>query len=321
MDKSTNPDSGILISVVICSYNRAELLKDALQSVCDQTFDKARYELIVSDSDSPDSTAQLAAEFGARYPNVHYCTQSALGLSRARNLGWQTARGKYVAYIDDDCRVPPEWLTVAEAVIADEAPGAFGGPIRPLFEANRPQWFKESYGIHQPFDNARSLANEQEITRIFGGNAFFRRDLLEALGGFDPDLSMFGDKISFGEDTAFLKLIHRERPGEVIYYDPKLFLYHLMRPVTMTWRYNIPATFEAGRVQFNQNRAGYQVRGGRIKLWLQSLRTVIALAMDLIRGTLKRDRQAYPYLQNYLYEHSLRYIRRLGRLNAQLNSL
>lgn len=318
MNQSADATTNILISVVICSYNRADLLEDALQSVCDQTLNDSEFEVIVSDSDSCDRTPSLVSEFIERYPHVRYCTQTELGLSRARNLGFQIARGKYIAYMDDDCRLPSLWLSTAKRIIEEESPGAFGGPIQPLFEPNRPRWFKESYGIHKPFESAKVLENEQEITRIFGGNAFFKRDLLKDLGGFDPNLSMVGDKISFGEDTAFLKLIHSKRPDEVIYYDPDLYLYHLMRPITMTLRYNVPATFEAGRVQFSQNQEGYHINGGRLGLWMRATKTVIALGVDLLRAIFGRDRQKYPYMQNYLYEHSLRYIRRLGRLNAQL---
>jgi glycosyltransferase involved in cell wall biosynthesis len=313
-------DSGPAISVVICTYNRADLLDAAIQSVCEQTLDKSLYELIVVDSNSKDNTRAVVKEFGSRYPNIRYFSETQLGLSRARNRGWREAVGEYVAYIDDDCRVPEEWLATASEIIEQVSPGAFGGPIHPSFDLSRPRWFKDSYGMHQPFDEAQFLRSEQECTRIFGGNAFFRREVLQRLGGFDPKISMFGPKISFGEDTAVLKMMHTTMPEEPIYYDPRLHVYHLIRAETMTWRYNIPASFEAGRVLFRQNGHKSSPLGSRLQLVKQSLRTLGGLAIDLVHAVFQRDRRQYPYIQNYLYEHTLGYVRKLGSLYARLQS-
>ena len=107
----------LLFSVVICTYNRASLLPTALQTVCEQALDCTEYEVLVVDNNSTDETRFVTESFMQRYSNVRYCFEPQQGLSYARNRGWREARGKYVAYTDDECKVPPQWLTVAKEVI------------------------------------------------------------------------------------------------------------------------------------------------------------------------------------------------------------
>jgi len=75
------------LSVVVCTYNRAQLLTEALDSVCNQTLDKSRYEIIVVDNNSADGTRELVGEFCRRFSNVRYCFEPQQGLSYARNRG------------------------------------------------------------------------------------------------------------------------------------------------------------------------------------------------------------------------------------------
>ena len=99
------------LSIVICTYNRADLARQAIASVLAQDFPSSEYELLVVDNRSTDHTGAMAQEFCASNPNVRYLIEKEIGLSHARNCGWQAARGEYVAYIDDDCKVPPSWLS------------------------------------------------------------------------------------------------------------------------------------------------------------------------------------------------------------------
>lgn len=118
-----------MISVIICTYNRADLLAGALESVCQQSLAASAYEIVVVDNNSTDETPQVSRAYAERYPDVRYYIEPQQGLSYARNRDWQEARGEYVAYIDDDCQAPASWLAVGQAVIEHVAPDGFGGPI------------------------------------------------------------------------------------------------------------------------------------------------------------------------------------------------
>lgn len=88
-----------LISVVIPTYNRSEMLKDALKSVLNQTFQD--FEIIVCDDGSEDNTKEIVEAF--KDNRIKYLWQENSGLSPAvRNMGIQASKGKYVALLDSD---------------------------------------------------------------------------------------------------------------------------------------------------------------------------------------------------------------------------
>ena len=90
-------DSGLLVSVIIPTYNRWPMLGEAVESVLAQTM--SDYELIVVDDGSTDETPRRLREYGAR---LTVLTQSRSGVSAARNLGARRASGKYLAFLDSD---------------------------------------------------------------------------------------------------------------------------------------------------------------------------------------------------------------------------
>jgi glycosyltransferase involved in cell wall biosynthesis len=98
--------SGDLISVVLCTYNRAHRVEAAVRAILDQ--DGAAFELIVVDDGSVDDTPQVLA--GIDDDRLRVVRQPNGGLSRARNTGLAEARGDWVTFIDDDDRAEPGWL-------------------------------------------------------------------------------------------------------------------------------------------------------------------------------------------------------------------
>ena len=98
------------VSVIIPTYNRALIIKDAIQSVLNQTY--SDYEIIVVDDGSTDNTNNVINDFRSRSEKVHYIYQENKGRSAARNLGIRAARGDYVAFLDSDDMFLPEKLPV-----------------------------------------------------------------------------------------------------------------------------------------------------------------------------------------------------------------
>jgi glucosyl-dolichyl phosphate glucuronosyltransferase len=304
-----------LISVVICTHNRADLLAGALASLREQTLDAARYEVIVVDNDSTDSTAAVTQDFCLRFPNVRYSLETQLGLSHARNRGRHEARGEYVGYMDDDCKAPPEWLEIAGEVIEQKAPAIFGGPNYPFYNSPKPRWYKDVYATHDLGPEARSLHSSEYI---YGMNIFFRRTLLEALGGFDPELGMSGKKIAYGEETAPQVRVRAEMPGEIIYYEPRLHVYHLVPARKMTWGWMLRAAWAGGRYScrmLGEKRSRYK----RFRALLLATRQVALLVGTMLRGTLLRDRRIHPYFSNYAYERVMPCLVALGALYERMH--
>src|SRR5713226_9622239 len=124
-------DSTPLISVVICTRNRAQLLERALASVADQEFARTDYEILVVDNGSTDRTQEVVKQF----PDARYLYEGEAGLCIARNAGWREAKGRYVAFFDDDATALPGWLAAIRDGFASASPlvGIVGGPVRPIW--------------------------------------------------------------------------------------------------------------------------------------------------------------------------------------------
>jgi FkbM family methyltransferase len=91
------------ISVIITTYNRADMLKKAIQSVLNQNY--GDYELLILDNDSTDNTERVVKNF-MESGKIKYIKHKQLNISQARNLGIEKSTGEYIAFLDDD----DEWL-------------------------------------------------------------------------------------------------------------------------------------------------------------------------------------------------------------------
>jgi glycosyltransferase involved in cell wall biosynthesis len=292
---------------VVCTYNRAELLVDVLQSLSEQTLDSSEYEVIIVDNNSTDGTRAVAERFVVNHGNVRYCFEPRQGLSYARNRGWQEARGDYVGYIDDDGKAPAQWLAVAKGIIKEISPAVFGGPFYAFYNTPKPRWFKDTYSSHEHGNRARALGEHEYLD---GLNMFLRRRLLQAKG-FDPALGMSGDEIAYGEETAWMLQIREKMPDILIYYDPDLYIHHLVRASKMTLRGIARHRFASGRYEYQVFRNGSSSPGHLASLAML-LRSWLTLWIDLARGVLARDRATYPYLENYWFERAFRHVQALG---------
>ena len=257
-------------------------------------------------------------DFSRRFGNVRYCFHAEQGLSHARNRGWQEARGEYVAYVDDDCRVPEKWLEVAKEVVRHVSPGVFGGPYFAYYNSPKPRWFKDAYCSKDFGEYARFLSQREYLS---GGNVFFRRALLQALHGFDPKLGMSGKRAAYGEETSLIQRIRADMPDQLIYYESRLHVYHLVRADKMTTRWIIRHRFHGGQYSHEILRGNPPEDVTSLLLVAKAVSRLLLVIVDLVYGALFRDRTRYPFFQNYIYEHTSRYLRALGLYYAQAQLL
>ena len=302
-----------LISVVVCTYNRAALLQAALESLCSQTADRSAFEVIVVDNNSSDTTRSIVNGF-MQYNNIRMVSESRQGLSHARNRGWREARGSYVAYIDDDARAPETWISCALERISISRPAVFGGPYYPFYTTKKPRWFKDAYASQSMGEQAMKIAGPG----LSGGNMFIKRELLERTGGFDPGLGMVAGKQGYGEETALLKHISEAMPDQPVYYDPQIFVYHLVKPCRMTLRWNLVHFFLSGRYALRALQTDGMTAPARKSIILRDMCSVLFdLCADILRALFFRNRTGYPLIRNCIYECCLPHLRRLGWLFEQ----
>lgn len=295
-------DSQPALSVVICTYNRPDLVAQVLGTLADQDAPRDGYEVLVIDNASPRDIAGVAASFDGRVPGLRCIREEQVGLSHARNRGWREALGEYVGYVDDDCKLPKEWVSTALRVIAEVRPVMFGGPYGAFYMTPKPKWYRDEYGSSQITSHARRLRHGEFIT---GMNMVFRREVFDRVGGFRTDLGMTGTVLAYGEETELQIRIGGLCGESAIWYEPDLLVYHLVRPEKMTWRWIIRHRMADGRyyARLAPGRLGDHPTTSRIVL--ACIRSILGLAWGPVRGFLARDRRMYPYFGNYLYEKNL----------------
>lgn len=218
--------SAPFLSIIVCTYNRADLLLGCLESLVLQVVGCRLFEVIIVDNNSTDNTQANVLEFIKKYPNFRYVSVRSQGLSHARNCGWRKARGKYVAYIDDDAKATPRWceriLNAFETVTP--TPAAVGGQILPFYETTPPPWFTDDFEIRTWGTNAGFLEPPQAMYGFSGSNMAFPRRILERFGGFSTQFGIVGGKLRMGEDAEFFYRIYDEEPN--FWYDPLIMVYH-----------------------------------------------------------------------------------------------
>lgn len=212
-----------IVTILICTYNRAELLKIALESFVKQTVEKTFFEIIVVDNNSNDFTKQVCTNFSKKLPQLKYVLEENQGLSYARNRGYLEAKSEYVAYLDDDAKASENWVETLLQIISDVKPDTFGGPIYPFYLSRKPDWFKDEYQTFNLYNYTGWMKKEHSLS---GSNMIFRRDILQEFNGFSVNLGMKGNQQAYGEESDLIERL--KEAGKKIYYDQKLTVFHLV---------------------------------------------------------------------------------------------
>ena len=177
-----------VVSAIITTFNRERFLGAAIQSVVAQAY--GDFELLVLDNSSSDGTAALVGRFTD--PRVRYLQHEPLSIAAARNLGVRTARGEFVAFLDDD----DEWLPAKlerQVSAFRRAPAGvalvYGGFTR-IDERGA------AVGSHRPALRGRilpALLAQRDAFTGSASNPMMRADVLRALGGFNEALATSED--------------------------------------------------------------------------------------------------------------------------------
>jgi len=166
------------VTVVVPTYRRPELLGRCLAALAAQDLAAADYEVMVADDAASEATRQQVEAFaGQAWPHFYYVPFTGRhGPAAARNAGARLARGAILAFTDDDCVPERNWLSAGLGAFEEnpQAVAATGRVIVPLPET--------------PTDYERDAAG-LERAEFVTANCFCRRDVFEAVGGFDERFS------------------------------------------------------------------------------------------------------------------------------------
>ena len=231
-----------LVSVVVCTRNRAEQLRGCLAELRALAHQRAEF-LVVDNAASDDSTRDVVSSFAELDPRFRYVQEREPGLSRARNRGLAAATGEIVAFVDDDVRVPPQWISaLLEGLRRRSDVACVTGPvISASLERSSERYFDarvswSSSGPVRLFDGSGPDAGERSPLHPYAAGAFgtganmaFHTRALRELGGFDEALGA-GSPTGGGEDLdVFVRVI---RSGYAICAEPGAVVAHHHRADT-----------------------------------------------------------------------------------------
>ena len=223
------------ISIVICAYTekRWHDLVEAVASVQRQTT--AYREIIVVIDYNPVLFRQAQEQLTGVV--VVENTQTK-GLRGARNSGIAHAQGQIIAFLDDDAVAIPDWLRFLCEGYTDERVLGTGGAITPLWAEQKPRWFPEEF-YWVVGCTYRGMPQEDAIIRNpIGANMSFRREIFDAVGGFERETASVGSLHAGGcEETELCIRAHQVWPQRVFLYHSQANVFHRVPASRTNWHY------------------------------------------------------------------------------------
>jgi GT2 family glycosyltransferase len=199
------------VTIVVVSYGRADEIRLCLRDLVAQRT-SVPFEVVLMLQAYPAGMPEaLAAEFSPSLSVSVYHSDTGLGVHGARNAALERANGEIVAFLDDDVRVPQDWLDALVSHYDDASVGGVGGFVRhpgsqrlstrilrPLLGLSS-QRYRIDWGGFHVIPWASHPAKDQNADWLSGCNMSFRREALDSVRGFDEGYGAYGyDDVDIG---------------------------------------------------------------------------------------------------------------------------
>ena len=235
----------MILSVIIPTRNRSEILSCILESVTAQTLHSKLFEVIVVDNGSTDSTRDVVDLFIGKIPNLCYFYDKSPGLHVGRNKGLMEAKADVLVYADDDIEAFPTWLEGIAEAFEDKDVALVGGKNLPKFETEPPDWVMKMWLQTHPEGKVLGSLSILDLgdsikdinpSYVFGCNFSIRKSILLEADGFHPD-AMPKEVIRYrGDGESYVSQYVLENGYKTLYH-PKASVYHLVSKERMTSKY------------------------------------------------------------------------------------
>jgi glycosyltransferase involved in cell wall biosynthesis len=261
------------ISIVVCTQNRAAMLRGALASLYDLATDGFTYEVVVIDNASSDTTpAAIAAAASESKNPLRGVFEGEKGIVPARNRGIREARGRWIAFFDDDQLADRQWLVELYRGAVGKGCRVVGGAVHLIFPG----------GCDRELDpTVRMLLGEARLSgppRRYGqrltpgcGNLMVKRSVFEEVGVFQRTID------GRGEDTDLFSRI--ECAGIESWYFPTAIVQHLTPPERLEEAYLLSLARKMGAGIAKRQAAWGRARF--VALWLAKAARAAAVQWPL----------------------------------------
>jgi glycosyltransferase involved in cell wall biosynthesis len=234
--------AGVLITVAICTRNRANFLQRAVESVLPQMTGET--ELLIVDNASTDNTPEVAARLAAAHPRLAVCRENEIGVSAARNTALKKARGQYVLFLDDDATAEPDWLAAYQRFLSappSDRIAVVGGAVFPEYEVPPPKWIDPQ----RKLDLCRLPKRFPYRASLAEGNSAYRRSVTMEVGMFDTRLGPKGEIRGYREGGDInLRL---QDAGYEIWWLPDAAIRHVVHADRLNLRWVMHSAFKEGK--------------------------------------------------------------------------
>ena len=208
------------VSVIVCAYTekRWPLLVEAVASLERQTVVPFEVFLV------SDHNEVLLQRMREAFPQHRVLANSyGPGLIGGRNTGFEAATGGVIAFLDDDAEAPSNWIETLLRHFDDPGTAGAGSAARPVWElGSRPVWFPEALDWTVGCSHSGMPKQATAVRNIIGCSMFFRREAIEAVGGFSENFSRRGTETIGCDDTDICIRIGQAFPTMKVIYDPSI---------------------------------------------------------------------------------------------------
>jgi glycosyltransferase involved in cell wall biosynthesis len=230
-----------ILSVVICTYNRNELLAHCLESLIKQNGVSQAWSVIVVNNFCASFPSHIH-DLIDQLPEGSSIKVKEPGLSIARNEATQNTQASWMVFLDDDAQVPEDYLSKIFSIIEEGSFDCFGGGIKSWWHYGKPTWLDDTFGSKPDLRTSRGIIKEGYN---WGSNIVIRKRALDDVGGFPEYIGMKGAHIGYSAEN--IVQINLRKNEYRIGYDPALYINHVVAKPKLKMSWHIKAAYATGR--------------------------------------------------------------------------
>ena len=277
----TKPD----VTVIVWTYNRADWLREAIESLTKLETQGHTYEVLVIDNASSDNTPEVVKQAADNADcTIRYVREAEPGVSFARNRGLEESEATWIAFFDDDEIAEPDWLLQLMKAAAEHDVKIVGGGVQLKLDEGSDRklqpWVRVMLGYTETMGPQMYDGKRVPTT----GNMLIHTEIFEKIGMFRTDL------VEGGEDTD---VYHRARAiGYEAYHAPQALTHHQIPPFRIEPKYLRSTSMRMGSHIARREFESYGMLKFPLIATARLLKTVLVYIPKLLLAKLGGDKEA-----------------------------